>query len=305
MEIGEVVTELGRILPELPLKLNESMSGHTTFRIGGQADIWCRPENTDQLIRVVRFAEEKGYPCLVIGNGSNLLVRDGGIRGIVIETTALDKIALLPGCVIEAECGVSLTKLAVFAMENGLTGMEFAFGIPGTVGGAVYMNAGAYGGEMSHCVQETDFMDSSGTVGTLRGDEHMFDYRKSFFTRNPGYVILKTRIRLEKGDTASIREKMTELKNRRQESQPLQYPSAGSFFKRPQGYFAGKLISDCGLKGASCGKAKVSEKHCGFIINEGGATCRDVLSLMEKIQQTVYQNCRVSLEPEVRIIGED
>jgi len=304
MDIHGIKTELEHILPELPIRLCEPMSGHTTFRIGGPADIWCRPENAEQLAGAIRFAKEREYPYLVIGNGSNLLVRDGGVRGIVIETTALDKVSLFNGCIIEAECGASLTKLAVFALDNELTGIEFAFGIPGTVGGAVYMNAGAYGGEMRHCVMETDFIDSSGTIATLHGDEHLFEYRRSFFTQNPRSVILKTRIKLEKGDPDQIRARMAELKNRRQESQPLQYPSAGSFFKRPKGYFAGKLISDCGLKGMACGKAKVSEKHAGFIVNDGGATCRDVLGLMEKVQQTVYANYGVSLEPEVRIIGE-
>jgi UDP-N-acetylmuramate dehydrogenase len=281
------------------------MSGHTTFRIGGPADIWCRPEDIDTLIKTVQFAVSGNIPYFIIGNGSNLLVRDGGIRGLVIETSALDGIRQLGDTVIETECGASLSKLAVFAQGCALTGLEFAYGIPGTVGGAVYMNAGAYGGEMKHCVSETDYAGSDGNISTLRGGEHRFDYRRSFFTDNAGTVILKTRVFLEKGDPQQIQDRMQELKRRRQESQPLQCPSAGSFFKRPEGFYAGKLISDCGLKGTSSGGAKVSEKHAGFIINGGNATCRDVLRLMENVQQTVRSRFGVGLEPEVKIIGEE
>jgi UDP-N-acetylmuramate dehydrogenase len=305
MNIGGISTELGRMFPDLPMRLSESMSRHTTFRIGGPADIWCRPVDMEQLVAVIRFASERQIPYLVIGNGSNLLVRDGGIRGIVIETTSLDRITLLPDDMIESECGASLTKLASFALANGLKGLEFAYGIPGTVGGAVYMNAGAFGGEMKNCVVETDYADPRGTICTLCGDEHMFEYRQSFFTHNPGLVILRTRIRLEKDEPDRIREKMKELSNKRQVSQPLQYPSAGSFFKRPKGHFAGKLISDCGLKGLACGNARISEMHAGFIINEGDATCEDVLMLMDIVRREVYQRFGVSLEPEAKIVGED
>lgn len=305
MGIDGYMRELTEHVPNLNVKVCEPMRDHTTFRIGGPADIWCRPETVNQLIETLRFALEKGLPFQIIGKGSNLLVRDGGIRGVVIETTALDRITSLDNNIIEAECGASLNSLALFALENSLTGMEFAFGIPGTVGGAVYMNAGAYGGEMKNCVIETDYLTMQGEILTLKGDEHLFGYRRSFFTGKPGNVILRTRVCLSEGDKNQIHERMQELKQRRVASQPLQYPSAGSFFKRPEGFYAGKLISDSDLKGFRCGDAQVSEKHAGFIINIGNANCSDVILLMEKVQKTVKERFGVDLEPEVKIIGED
>lgn len=305
MGMDGYMRELADNVPGLKIIQGEPMSAHTTFRIGGPADLLCGPETIEQMIMTVRFALEKGLPFQIIGKGSNLLVRDGGIRGLVIETVSLTRITELDNNVIEAECGVTLNSLAIFALEKSLAGMEFAFGIPGTVGGAVYMNAGAYGGEMKNCVVETDYMTARGDIRTLRGDEHLFGYRRSFFTANPGSVVLRTRIRLTEGDKDKIRERMQELKRRRVESQPLQYPSAGSFFKRPEGYYAGKLISDCDLKGLRFGDAQVSEKHAGFIINLGNARCSDVLMLMENVRQKVKERFGVELEPEVKIIGED
>jgi len=305
MGIDGYMRELAFYVPGLKIKTGEPMSAHTTFRIGGPADLLCEPETIEQLVLTVKFAREKGLPLQIIGKGSNLLVRDGGIRGLVIETTLLNRITELDDNVVEAECGAALNSLSLFAMERSLEGLEFAYGIPGTVGGAVYMNAGAYGGEMKDCVTETDYLTGQGDIRTLKGEEHLFGYRRSFFTDNPGCVILRTRVRLAKGDKELIHERMQELKKRRVESQPLQYPSAGSFFKRPPGYYAGKLISDCGLKGLRFGDAQVSEKHAGFIINLGNANCSDVISLMEKVRETVKERFGVELEPEVRIIGED
>jgi UDP-N-acetylmuramate dehydrogenase len=303
--IDDIMQQLLCSVPGLNVKTNEPMSRHTTFRIGGPADLWCRPNTIDELIETVQFATNKGIPFQIIGNGSNLLVRDGGIRGLVIETTALNRIADRDDNVIEVECGVSLSDLVLYAMERSFTGLEFAYGIPGTVGGAVYMNAGAYGGEMKNCVIETDYIDSSGNIHTLAGDEHRFCYRGSFFTEHPECVILRTRLKLSAGDKEKIQECMSELMGKREASQPLQYPSAGSFFKRPKGYYAGKLISDSELRGARCGDAEVSQKHAGFIINAGNANCSDVLCLMETVQSTVKKRFGVDLEPEVKIIGEE
>lgn len=303
--IDDIIRLLEDLVPGLNLRSNEPMSHHTTFHIGGPADLWCRPDSFEKLIKTVQFASDRGIPYQVIGNGSNLLVRDGGIRGLVIETTALNKITDYDKDIIEVECGASLTGLATHAMERSLTGLEFAYGIPGTVGGAVYMNAGAYGGEIKQCVIETDYIDASGNLHTLVNDEHRFGYRRSFFTDNPGNIILRTRVKLSAGDKEEIRERMNELMQRRSTSQPLQYPSAGSFFKRPEGYFAGKLISDCDLRGKRSGEAEVSQKHAGFIINTGDADSSDVLCLMNIIQDMVRERFGVDLEPEVKIIGEE
>lgn len=305
MIIDDVMHQLSSAVPGLTIKANEPMSLHTTFRIGGPADVWCRPNTIEDLIKTVKFASERNIPLQIIGNGSNLLVRDGGIRGIVIETTALIRITGHGDNMIEVECGASLSGLAAHVMERGLTGIEFAYGIPGTVGGAVFMNAGAYGGEIKQCVVETDYIDTSGNLHTLVGDEHKFRYRGSFFTDNPGNIILRTRIKLSQGEKEQIQERMRDLMERRNASQPLQYPSAGSFFKRPEGHYAGKLISDSDLRGKRCGDAEVSKKHAGFIINIGNADCSDVLCLMDSIQRTVKERFGVDLEPEVKIIGED
>ena len=305
MDITSIVQQLESEIPGLCVKRSEPMSAHTTFRIGGPADLLCRPASIGDTIRTLKVMSENGLSCMIIGNGSNLLVRDGGVRGAVLETSALDRIERIGEDMIEAESGVSLTNLALFALDHALTGLEFAYGIPGTLGGAIFMNAGAYGGEMKQCVIETDYADCEGNIHTLTGAEHQFDYRHSFFTDHGCRIILRARLRLCPGDPERIADRMRELKRRRQESQPLQYPSAGSFFKRPAGYFAGKLISDSGLKGTRRGDAEVSEKHAGFIINRGGATCADVLHLMDAVQKTVREQYGVGLEPEVRIIGEE
>lgn len=297
--------DLRDAVPGLEIRTNESMSAHTSFCVGGPVDIWCRPTSADQLVKAIKYASGSRIDRYIVGKGSNLIVCDGGIRGLVIETTGLDGLNIIDENVIEAECGISLANLAAYARDMGLSGLEFAHGIPGTLGGAVFMNAGAYGGEMRQCVTETDYFTPDGDLLTLRGEEHLFGYRTSFFVGKPDYVILRTRIRLTPGDRDEITAQMAELRRRRQESQPLRYPSAGSFFKRPPGYFAGKLISDCGLKGCAVGGAQVSEKHAGFIINTGEATCRDVLALMERVKKDVKKCFGVDLEPEVRIIGED
>ncbi len=305
MTTDEMSRALRLAVPGLEIRVREPMSTHTSFCVGGPVDIWCRPATVDQLVDTVAFAKNKGIETLVIGKGSNLIVCDGGIRGLVIETTGLTSATVLASNVIEAECGLTLAKLALFARDEGLTGLEFAHGIPGTVGGAVFMNAGAYGGEMKQIILETDYATADGKVLTIRGEEHLFGYRSSFFAKAPECVILRTRMQLAQGDKDTITEQMAELRRRRQESQPLHLPSSGSFFKRPVGYFAGKLISDCGLKGCTVGGAQVSEKHAGFIVNIGNASGADVLKLMDHVKKSVRECFGVELEPEVRIVGED
>lgn len=305
MHIEEMAQLLRAAVPGLKVLKSEPMSAHTSFGIGGPADLLCTPANLQQLTGALQFAIQFEIPPLIIGKGSNLLVSDQGIHALVIETAGLEGIRLLEGHRIEAECGVSMARLALFAREHALTGLEFAHGIPGTVGGAIYMNAGAYGGEMSQIVQETDCVTRRGEWKLIVGENHRFGYRESLFVRDPELIVVRARMQLRPGDYGEIAERMRELREKRQGSQPLQYPSAGSFFKRPTGYFAGKLIADCGLKGLSVGGAKVSEKHAGFIINTGGATCSDVLCLMEEIRMRVRDQFGVELEPEVRILGEN
>lgn len=283
-------------------KFCEPMKKHTTFKIGGECDIMCEPQSVDEIRAVMDFAKSEDIPYFVMGNGSNLLVGDKGIRGIVIKISDAFSDVHIDGNVIYAECGVLLTRLAKMAQKEGLSGMENISGIPGTLGGAIYMNAGAYGSEIADIIKEVTYLED-GEVKTVQKDGLGFGYRKSIFT-NTDAVILSCVIELKKGNQEEIDEKVKEVTKKRCEKQPLNYPSAGSTFKRPEGYFAGKLIEDCGLKGASVGGAMVSKKHAGFIINTGDATASDVLSLIEKIQQTVYENFGVEIEPEIKLTGE-
>ncbi len=305
MNITETVSILKDICPGSDIRENEPMSAHTTFRVGGPADIWCAPVTCDALIALLEYARSEQIHVTVIGKGSNLLVRDGGIRGIVVETTALSKIEKKKENILLAESGASLANLAIFARDCGLSGLEFAQGIPGTVGGAVYMNAGAYGGEIGLVARLTEYVTFSGAVGRLVGKEHRFGYRSSAFSDRDDIVILRTEFELEKGNIAAITEEMNDYRRRRKATQPLEYPSAGSTFKRPEGYFAGKLIMDSGLRGYTSGGAQVSEKHAGFVINCGGATCQDVLEVMRHVVSTVKEKFGVTLEPEVKIIGDN
>ena len=258
------------------------------------------PENVEQLKAVLDFAKSEDIPVTVIGNGSDLLVSDDGIRGLVIKTTGLDKITA-EGTVITAGAGALLSKTASFALSLGLTGMEFAHGIPGTVGGGVYMNAGAYGGELKDIILKTTYLDADGEVKTCT--DHQFGYRKSIYSQCTERIILSATFELQSGDKAAIEARMAELAQARRSKQPVEMPSAGSVFKRPEGYFAGKLVQDCGLRGFSIGGAQVSEKHCGFIVNKGGATAKDVLELIEHIQNEVHNKFSVKLETEVKYIG--
>ena len=294
--------QCGQILPELSVLREEPMSAHTTFRIGGNARRMAKVSTCEELSALLTLAHEQGYPYLLLGNGSNLLVSDAGTDALVIHTGALQQIERLSDDTLYAQAGVSLAKLAVFAMKHSLTGLEFAHGIPGSLGGAVCMNAGAYGGEMKQVVREvTAWLPGKGMC-TMKLEELALSYRHSYFSDHEG-VVLGAKLQLSAGDENTIRAQMEDLIGRRREKQPLEYPSAGSFFKRPEGYFAGALIEQCGLKGASIGGAQVSEKHAGFVVNTGNATCEDVLALMRHVQKTVYEQTGVQLEPEVRMIG--
>lgn len=304
MENDRLAERIRREIDGVEVRADEPMSAHTTFRIGGRADLFCAPESADAMGELMQFARAEGLPTFTLGGGSNLLVKDGGIRGVVISTARMKRMERIEDDWIEAECGAALGKLAAFARDCGLSGLEFAQGIPGSVGGGVYMNAGAYGGTLEQSVRETDALSADGRRLTLRGEEHKFGYRKSCFGEN-GAAVLRTRIQLTRGDRGEIAAAMEDYRSRRISTQPLEYPSAGSAFKRPPGLFAGKLIQDSGLKGRSVGGAQVSEKHAGFIINTGGATARDVLGLIEKVQIEVFRQFGVMLESEIRVVGED
>ncbi len=285
------------------VKKQELMSGHTTFRTGGPADFFVTPDSAEMTERLISLCKEEKIPYYMIGNGSNLLVGDRGIRGVVIQTQKEMQQIRTEGNVIRAQAGALLSKIAAEALSQELTGFEFAAGIPGTLGGACVMNAGAYGGEMKQVLREVTLLDEKGKLCRMKTDELELGYRTSRIAKE-GYIVLEAAIELEKGDPTGIRQTMDDLKNRRVEKQPLEYPSAGSTFKRPEGYFAGKLIEDAGLRGFSVGGAQVSEKHCGFVINKEKATSADILALIEKVTEIVWERFRVKLEPEVKMIGE-
>ena len=287
------------------VRADEPMKNHTSFKIGGSADLFVTVNDKDQLTAVIGFCKENDIPLFVLGNGSNLLVSDKGIRGLVLRLSGeFCDIGFNDDGTLHCGAGAQLSKLCAFALEHSLTGLEFAWGIPGSCGGAAFMDAGAYGGEMRNVVVSCEHFNlNTGEWGVFAGDELDFDYRHSVYSGG-GYVITALNLRLEKGDKQEIRAKMDDLMGRRKDKQPLEYPSAGSIFKRPVGYFAGGLIEQCGLKGAQVGGAQVSPKHAGFIVNVGGATCEDVLGLIEKIQKTVREGTGVELECEVRKTGE-
>ena len=283
----------------MKIRKNEPMSKHTTWRIGGPVDVFLQPESVAELQQALQEAIQ---PCYVIGGGSNLLVADDGITGTVIQLGGSLCGLTIEDQTIIAEAGVPLPLLARKAAEHELSGLEFAAGIPGTVGGAVCMNAGAYDGEMKQVLESVTALFPEEGVRTLSLKELDLSYRHSLFTDRPDGVVLSAVFRLTAGDPETIRARMAELMQRRKASQPLEYPSAGSTFKRPVGHFAGGLIQQCGLKGLTVGGAQVSEKHAGFLINLGGATCADVLELIRQVQERVLAETGVRLEPEVRII---
>lgn len=280
------------------------MSAHTTFRIGGNARLMITPESDEALAEIVKLCKAEGVKPFILGNGSNMLISDKGLDRVVINMCRPSAgVRLVDEETIECDAGINLVKVCNFALENSLTGLEFAFGIPGSAGGAAYMNAGAYGGEMVDVLVSCRHIDTDGNFGTLSGNELGLGYRTSAYEKN-GYIITTLTLKLKKGNHDEIKAKMFELLQRRKDKQPLEYPSAGSTFKRPEGYFAGALIQECGLKGASVGGAQVSEKHAGFVINKGGATSDDVMKLIKKVQDTVLSEKGILLEPEVRLIEE-
>ena len=299
--LAPIVRALREQLPELEILEYEPMRAHCSFRIGGPARALVRPASAEETAAACRSVRDGGAQPLIIGNGTNLLVADKGLDTVVIDTSAeLSHIELTDEGEIAADAGVSLAKLALFAWKNGLTGLEFAHGIPGTLGGGVVMNAGAYGGELKDVVTEVTALYPDG-VKVLTPAELDFSYRHSVFSAGEG-IVLGAKVKLESGDPDAIKAKMDDLMARRKASQPLELPSAGSTFKRPTGYYAGPLIEGCGLKGCRVGGAEVSSKHAGFVVNVGGATCADVLTLIEKVQKAVYDAHGVMLEPEVKII---
>ncbi len=298
----QFLTELENIMVGSGIFMEEPMKKHTTFRVGGPADVLVQPDET-ALAAVLGLCRQYHVPYSFIGNGSNLLVGDKGIRGVVIEMTEPMGNIEVHGTQITAQAGAMLSKIANTAASNGLGGMEFAAGIPGSVGGAVVMNAGAYGGEMKNIIERVYVLDENGAQLELDRDALDLGYRHSCIPEKK-YIVTKVVLELVPRDEVEIRSKMKELNEKRTEKQPLQYPSAGSTFKRPEGYFAGKLIMDAGLRGYQVGGAQVSEKHCGFVINKGDATAADICQLMRDVSDKVQAQFGVVLEPEVKMIGE-
>lgn len=284
------------------IKLNEPMKNHTSFKVGGNADIFIEPDNANELVEFIRYAKENNIPYYIMGNGTNMLVSDEGIRGAVIKLgDKISSVEVVDDKVI-AQCGAKLPDVANIAAEYSLTGLEFACGIPGSIGGTVAMNAGAYENEMKDVVESVEVLDSNLQYKVLQSKEMEFGYRKSAISKY-NYIVLGCTFNLKKGSKSDIKALMDEYTERRQNKQPLDMPSAGSIFKRPEGYYAGKLIEDAGLRGMTIGGAQVSEKHCGFIINKGDATARDIYNLIKHIQKTIYERFGVKLETEVKLIG--
>ena len=298
----QFLTELQNVMGGSGIFMEEPMKKHTTFRVGGPADVLVTP-SAEELPEIVALCQKFGVPYYIVGNGSNLLVGDKGIRGVVIEMTSRMGDIVCEGETVIAGAGASLGRVAAKAAEEGLTGIEFAAGIPGTVGGAVVMNAGAYGGEMKDIITSVLVMDEFGEKKELSTRELDFSYRHSCIPEKR-YIVLRITMRLRKGCTDEIRAKMSELREMRISKQPLEYPSAGSTFKRPEGYFAGKLIMDAGLRGFQVGGAQVAEKHCGFVINKDNASAADIYRLMQEVTAKVEAEFGVTLEPEVKMLGE-
>ena len=300
---SEIIKKFCDLLGEERVFTGEAMSRHTTFKIGGPADYFLMPDKDTDVGRIVKICKESAIPYFILGNGSNLLVGDGGYRGAVIQIYKNMSAVTVEGTEITVQAGALLSSVAAAAKNAALTGFEFAGGIPGTMGGAVVMNAGAYGGEMKDVLTEVTVMDEEGEIVTLPADKLELGYRTSII-KTAGYIVLEAKLQLKEGNPEVIRETMKDLTIRRTTKQPLEYPSAGSTFKRPEGYFPGKLILDSGVAGYQVGGAQVSEKHCGFVINAGGATARDVRTLMDNVRDIVYKKYGVTLEPEVKFLGD-
>lgn len=298
----DIIDALRQISPDLELNKNEKMSRHTTFKTGGPASLFIRPGDLDQLKAAVALLRRAEVSYFILGNGSNLLVSDKGYDGAIISTERFTDIHLEDDNRIYADAGAMNSRIAAFARDNSLTGFEFAAGIPGTIGGAMIMNAGAYDGEMKLVTKEVRALSPQGEIIRLSNESLQFGYRTSAL-KGKDFVVVSALLELEKGDKEEITAKMQELAQRRKDKQPLEYPSAGSTFKRPEGYFAGKLIEDAGLRGYTVGGAQVSEKHCGFVINKGEATSSDIYKLICDVQKKVQEDFGVKLEPEVIMLG--
>ena len=300
------ISKIVDILDSSKVKFNEPMSKYTTMKIGGPADVIVFPANVEDIINTLRFARKNDIPVTVIGNGSKLLVRDKGIRGIVIKVTgSFNKFKVYEDNTVTIGAGMSMPRISRLTMKEGLSGFEFACGIPGVIGGGVRMNAGAYGSEISDILIRTTYIDENLELKTLEHDEHNFGYRYSLFKDHPEYVIVSAEFKLEKKNVDEIKEKIDKNTAARKEKQPLEYPNAGSTFKRPEGHFVGTMIEELGLKGFRIGDAEVSTKHAGFIVNRGKATARDTISLIEYLKEKVLEKYGVKLENEIEIIGEE
>lgn len=299
---GAVIEALKRFVPTENIHLQEPMKRHTTFRVGGPAACLVELENQEQLSKIQHYLYMVEIPFVVLGNGSNVLVSDEGYPGIILQIGEKMKAVRVEGNCVVAQAGALLSQVARIAYEHGLTGLEFASGIPGTVGGGVVMNAGAYGGEMRHVVTKVTVVNQSGEILELDNSTMEFGYRYSII-RNQPFVVTEVTFQLKEGVQEEIKAAMDDLAARRREKQPLEYPSAGSTFKRPEGYFAGELIMNAGLRGFRVGGAQVSEKHCGFVINAGDATAADVMSVIRGVQECVKEKFNVDLEPEVVFLG--
>lgn len=294
---------LEAILDKSQIKYNEPMKKHTTMKVGGNCDCLVLPDSIEQIVKVIAYAKENNIPYFIIGNGSNLLVVDEDIHILIIKITNKFSKIKIEEETITVDAGASMPLVAIKAKNHFLSGFEFACGIPGTIGGGVRMNAGAYGGEIANVFVSATYLDHDGNLQTIGKEDMNFGYRHTFFCEHPDYVILSVKLKLQKGNQEEIAKKMEENATARREKQPLEYPNFGSVFKRPEGYFVGKLVSDAGLRGYTIGGAQVSEKHTGFIVNKGGATCQDVVDLIHYVQKVVYEKFGVSLKTEVVFIG--
>ena len=296
--------KLNNVIAKDSILIDEPMSRHTTFRVGGPADFFVTPKAKEEVRDVIRICKEAGMPYYIIGNGSNLLVSDAGYRGVIVQIYKEMNEVKVEGDLVKAQAGALLSGIAAKALGAELSGFEFASGIPGTIGGACVMNAGAYGGEMKDVLESVTVLTDGGKIIELGRNELELGYRTSVIAKK-GYIVLGATLKLERGDGEQIKTYMDELKEKRVTKQPLEYPSAGSTFKRPEGYFAGKLIEDAGLRGFQVGGAQVSEKHCGFVINRDYATAADIMELMRQVQIRVKENSGVDLEPEVKRLGDE
>lgn len=299
----DVYAALGQIVSKQDIYVNEQMSRHTTFRTGGPASLFLRPRTTEEIKGVLKLLKRAEVDFFILGNGSNLLVSDKGYDGVVISLSNFADIQIEDETLINAQAGAMNSAIASVARDNSLAGFEFAAGIPGTIGGAMIMNAGAYGGEMKDITKQVKVLTTDGEIIRLDNETMKFGYRTSAI-KGKDFVVLSALLELKKGNKEEISAQMQELALKRKEKQPLEYPSAGSTFKRPEGYFAGKLIEDSGLRGFSVGDAAVSEKHCGFVINKGKATSADIFELIKRVQDKVYEDAGVKLEPEVIMLGD-